>query len=169
MQESAYLEGHEEYIANLRRMPVFQRLEDGQLRTVLALSKLRKYAKGEVVINEGATDSWLYFIISGRVRVEKAGRKVGEIHGAGAVFGEMGALGERRRSATVRAHAETMCLAVDAAFLERLDEKDRSACFTVLYRMFVDILAERLCDTTRELAAAKDKMARLRKRIIDGD
>ncbi|BBD09045.1 cyclic nucleotide-binding domain-containing protein [Desulfovibrio ferrophilus] len=169
MQESAYLEGHEEYLANLRRMPLFHSMEDDQLRAVLSLSKLRKYDKGETIINEGAFDSWMYFIISGRVRVEKAGRKIGEICGSGSVFGEMGVLSEQERSATVRAHTDAMCLAVDASFLERLDEKDRNACYTVLYRMFVDILAERLRETTTELATAKEKMAVLRKKIVDGE
>lgn len=168
MQESAYLEGHEEYIANLRRMPLFQTMDDGQLKAVLSVSKLRKYDKGETIISEGSFDSWMYFIISGRVRIEKSGRKVGEICGTGAVFGEMGVLGDKERSATVRAHTGAMCLAVDASFLERLDEKDRNACYTVLYRMFVDILAERLRETTTELAVAMEKMAVLRKKIVDG-
>ncbi|MBU1003707.1 MAG: cyclic nucleotide-binding domain-containing protein [Proteobacteria bacterium] len=169
MQESAYLEGHEEYLANLRRMPLLHSMDDNQLRAMLSLSKLRKYDKGEIIISEGSIDAWMYFLISGRVRVEKTGRKVGEICGTGAVFGEMGVLGEKERSATVRAHTEAMCLAVDGSFLERLDDKDRNACYTVLYRMFVDILAERLRETTTELARAKEKMALLRKKIVDGE
>lgn len=169
MQETAYLDGHDEYIDNLRRMPVFHSLSNDQLRTILSMSKLRKYDKDEIILNEGAFDSWMYFIISGRVRVEKSGRKVGEIHGSGTVFGEMSIIRGQERSATVRAYTSTMCLAVDASFLDRMDERTRAACHTMLYRMFVDILADRLLETTEELASAKEKMAKLRKKIIDNE
>ena len=167
MQESAYLDGHDEYIANLRCMPVFNSLADEQLRTILSLSKLQKYEKGEAILNEGSVDSWMYFIISGRVRVEKGGCKIGDIQGTGAVFGEMGIIRGQERSATVRAHSDTMCLAVDASFLDRMDESARSTCYMVLYKMFVDIMAERLRETTQELATAKEKMSTLRKKIVD--
>lgn len=169
MQESSYLDGHDEYIANLRRMPVFNSLDDGQLRTILSLSRLHKYERGETIISEGAFDCWLYFIISGSVQVEKGGRRVGDIRGSGSVFGEMGILGARERSATVRALSEAMCLAVDASFLDRLDGEARSTCYAVFYRMFVDILAERLRQTTGELAAAREELDGFRRRAKGGD
>lgn len=168
MQESAYLEGREDLLASMKRMPAFTRLTDQHLKTILSLSKVRKYDKGEVILEEGTVDSWMYFIIQGSVRVEKTGKKIGEIHESGAVFGEMGVLGGCERSASVRAHADTMCLAVDASFLDRMDEKERAQCFSVLYRMFVEILAERLRTTSQQLAEAKDKMAVMRKKIVDG-
>ena len=169
MQETNYLDGHDEYIGNLRHMHVFGALDDEWLRTILSMSKLRKYDKGETILSEGAFDSWMYFIISGRVRVEKSGRKVGEIQGSGTVFGEMGAIRGKERSATVRAHTDAMCLAVDSSFLDRMGEHARAACYTVLYRMFVDILADRLRETTEELATAKEKMATLRRKLMDGE
>ncbi len=168
MHESSYLEGRQDLLASMKRMPAFSGLPDGHLKKILSLSKIRKYDKGESIIQEGTFDSWMYCIISGTVRVEKGGRKIGEIHGAGAVFGEMGLIDGSERSASVRAHAETMCLAVDASFLDRMEETERASCYSVLYRMFVEILAERLRTTSAELAEAKEKMAVLRKKIVDG-
>lgn len=169
MHESSYLKGREDLLASLKRMPAFSGLPDGHLKKILSLSKIRKYDKGETILEEGSFDSWMYCIISGDVRVEKGGKKIGEIHGVGAVFGEMGIIGGCERSASVRAHSETMCLAVDASFLDHMEEAERATCYSVLYRIFVEILAERLRTTSAELAEAKDKMAILRKKIVDAD
>lgn len=169
MQESPYLEGREDLMVSMKRMPAFATLPDGQLKKILSLSKIRKYEKGETILQEGSFDCWMYFIISGNVRVEKSGKKIGEIHGSGAVFGEMGVIDGSERSASVKALGDTMCLAVDASFLDRMDETERAFCYTVLYRLFVEILAERLRSTSNELAEAKEKMSILRKKIVDCD
>lgn len=168
MQESSYLEGREDLLASMKRMPAFAGLPDGHLKQILSLSKIRKYGKGETIIEEDALDCWMYFIISGDVRVEKGGKKIGQIHGAGSVFGEMGVIDGSKRSASVKAHRDTMCLSVDASFLDRMEEEERARTYSVLYRMFVEILAERLRNTSQELAEAKEKMAVLRKKIVDG-
>lgn len=161
MKETPFLAGRQDCLANLRRMTAFAGLDDEHLLTVLARSKVRKYAAGEVVLREGELDRTVYFLISGTVRVEKEGKKVGALAEPGDVFGEMGAIDGTSRSATVRAEADCMCLAVDGAFLDELDERRQAACRAVLYRMFAHALAERLRHASRELARARKALERL--------
>lgn len=158
MQETSYLEGRGDLLENMRRFPAFQTLSTEQLEMVLSLSKLRRYRPEEPIIEEGTLDSWMYFIISGTVSVEKRGQQIGEIEGAGAVFGEMGVIDWIERSASVVAQDETLCLAVDVSFLDRMDLADKAACYAALYRVFVHILAERLRKTSEALATANAKL-----------
>jgi len=158
VKETPFLAGREDCLANLRRMTAFAGLEDEHLKTVLSRSKIRVYGSGEVVLREGEMDRTVYFLISGNLRVEKEGKKVGALAEPGDVFGEMGIIDGSGRSATVRAEDDCMCLAVDGAFLDELDEHDRTACHSVLYRMFAHALAERLRQTSQELARAKKSL-----------
>lgn len=158
MKETPFLAGREDCLANLRRMTAFAGLEDDHLKTVLSRSKIRVYDPGEVVLQEGEKGLTVYFLISGNLRVEKEGKKVGGLGEPGDVFGEMGIIDGSGRSATVRAETGCMCLAVDGAFLDELNEHDRTACHSVLYRMFAHALAERLRQTSQELAKAKKSL-----------
>lgn len=155
MRETPFLAGREDCLANLRRMTAFAGLDDAHLRTLLSRSRIRAYDPGEVVLCEGDTDRTVYFLIAGSLRVEKAGARVGTLAGPGDVFGEMGVITGSGRTATVRAEAASMCLAVDGAFLDGLGEQDSAACQAVLYRMFAHTLAERLRHASQELARAR--------------
>ena len=158
MKETPFLTGREDCLANLRRMSSFAALDDEHLKTVLTHSKIRKYDPGEVVLREGEVDRMVYFLIAGAVRVEKEGKRVGVLAEPGDVFGEMGIIDGSGRSATVRTEEASMCLAVDGAFLDELNEHDRAACHSVLYRMFAHALAERLRQTSQELARARKSL-----------
>ncbi len=59
-----------------------------------------------------------------------------------------------------------MCLAVDSSFLDRMEGEEKATCYAVLYKLFAMILADRLRETSSELAEAKRKMGILRKKII---
>ena len=170
MRESPYLAGKDNYLEVMRKMAAFRDFDDAHLKTILTLSKIRVYDKGEHILDEGEFGTWLFFMIAGKARVEKDGKKISVLGHAGDVFGEMGVIDGSERSATVLADADgTMCLAVDASFLDRMAEADRTACYLILYQLFSRILADRLRCTVKELAEAKDKMATLRKKIVDRD
>ena len=161
MKETPFLAGREDCLPNLRRMTAFAEFGDAQLKTILAHSRIRKYAPGEVALQEGAVERMVYFLIGGSMRVEKEGKKVGGLAGPGDVFGEMGLIDGSARSATVRAESEAMCLAVDGTFLDELDEADRAACHSLLFRMFAHVLAERLRAANEEIARARKALERL--------
>jgi CRP-like cAMP-binding protein len=162
MKETPFLNGREDCLANLRRMSAFVEFGDEHLKTVLAHSRIRKYDANEVALQEGASDRMVYFLIAGAMRVEKEGKKVGSLAEPGDVFGEMGLIDGSARSATVRAETDAMCLAVDGAFLDELDEQDRAACHSMLYRMFAHVLAERLRHTNEEIARARKSLEKYR-------
>lgn len=168
MRESPYLSGKDNYLDVMRRMAAFKDFNDEHLKSILSLSKIRVYDKGEHILDEGEYGCWMFFIIAGKVRVEKDGKKISTLGHPGDVFGEMGIIDGSSRSATVVSDQDgTMCLAVDASFLDRLSETDRTSCYLILYQLFSRILADRLRTAVNELAVAKDKMATMRKKIVD--
>ena len=73
----------------------------------------------------------------------------------GDIFGEMGIVNETVRSASVIAMEESVCLAANASHIESLTGKDKHAFGYVLYRLFAQILADRLRLTNKELVKVK--------------
>ena len=85
-------------------------------RTVDRLAKTatrRSFAAGETIVREGDSGVAFYVIVSGRVRVERAGGgaalDLGEL-GSGDFFGELALIEEHARTATVTAVEETECV-----------------------------------------------------------
>ena len=90
------------------------------------------FKTGDVIIREGEEGDTAYFIVAGSVEVliGAGGRRVGAL-GAGEVFGEMCLIEPGPRSATVRALAETECLAASyEEFTAAIEEyPDRAVAF----------------------------------------
>jgi CRP-like cAMP-binding protein len=81
---------------------------------------------------------------------------------AGDVFGEMAILDGTARSASLYAIDETVCLATDASYLDRLSDNDRIAFTCILYHVFAELLSNRLRAMDEELVKVKEENQRLK-------
>ena len=143
-------------------LPPLRNFETSSLRQLLRLSKIREYKPGERIIKEGEHDPWIYFLLSGKVRVEKEGVEIVVIDKIGELFGEMRILDGLDRSASVFAETESTCLAADTSAVDRLTSEDERANFLLLlYRMFAEYIAIRLRLTNEELIKSKQKVVKL--------
>jgi CRP-like cAMP-binding protein len=162
MRESHYLKDTIKYLEKLKQIPTLEPFEDEDIKGLLALSKIRKYDAGELILEEGYYDSLIYFLISGKVRVLMHGEELHVLERTGDVFGEMSIIDSSPRSATVYAIDETVCLATDSSYVDRLSGNDKLAFCYILYRLFSEVLANRLRSTSEELIRLKDEVRRLR-------
>jgi len=133
--------------------------ETRNLGKLLRLSKIRQYEDGEQIIQEGDMDPWLYFLLSGKIRISKESEDISTINKKGEIFGEMRIVDDQSRSASVYAVGQTVCLAVDTSAGSRLttsEEKDERLDFLLLlYRIFAEYMTARLRLTNEELVRAK--------------
>jgi CRP-like cAMP-binding protein len=151
-----------ELIDKIKKLNVFNRFEENQIKEFVNVCTLKKFAKGEIIINEGSVDNWIYILISGSVKMLKGNQNFGIFKRVGEVFGEMRVIIDSPRSASIIADAETTCLAIDFAKFKSDFEKVQPVILTILYRMFAEILAVRLRKTTEELAEAIKEIERLK-------
>jgi len=159
MIESKYLKENIENIQRLMTIQALKHFETRNLGKLLRLSKIRQYEDGEQIIKEGDLDPWLYFLLSGKIRVVKDGVDISTINRKGEIFGEMRIIDDQSRSASVFAVGQTICLAVDTSAGSRLstsEEKDERLDFLLLlYRIFAEYITIRLRLTNEELVKAK--------------
>ncbi len=162
MIESEYLKDNLKYVEKLKKIPSFEDFSDKDLLGILEMSKLRQYEPGEVILKEGGYDSWIFFLISGKIKVVKNDESLSILKRTGDVFGEMGIIDASPRSATIYSVDKTVCLATDASYIDRLSGNDKYIFSSILYRVFSQILAERLRETSAELIKAKEEIERLK-------
>lgn len=156
------LQNHDELIQKVKMMATFRSFEKKDFYRILNFSRIREYQPGETILEEGSFDNWIFFIISGKVRVVRHDREIGVLSRTGDIFGEMGIIDGSARSASVSALEKTICLATDISFIDRLTGEDRLAFTAILYQLLAEILAVRLRTTSEELVRAREEIAALK-------
>jgi len=114
----------EQYIALLRKVPLFTGLKEEELRSLAEVTALRKFQKHSVILLAEEEGNTLFIIHKGKVKVSilsEDGREIVlSIFGDGEFFGEMSLLDGLPRSATVIALEDTEALILRRDDLLRL-------------------------------------------------
>ncbi len=136
----------------LQAMPLFRALTTEQLKTLIVGATEHDFPTGHVVIRQGETGHAVYIILTGRVRIVESVPDspvemfLGEL-GNGEIFGELGILRERPRSASVLTLEKTKCLKIsEETFLGALHDSPGMSI------ELLKVLARRLYDADRMLA-----------------
>lgn len=126
----------------LNKLPLFQSLEESNLRKVVSFLKLNKFEAGEQVIKKGDPGKNLFIIVSGRVEIlNDDGLQIAKL-GSGEVFGEMSILSGDPVIATVQVLEPTRVLYLDGDHFRKILNE-----FPSLQMYLACLLARRLADT----------------------
>jgi CRP-like cAMP-binding protein len=154
----------------LSKIPFLQAFGDEFLVDILNSSKVHKYSKATPIIVEGTYDSRFFLIISGSVKIIKDEVVVAQLENTGDIFGEIAIIDGCSRSASVISMEDTVCLAVDASILEKLNSRSQIKFCSIFYRLMSEKMATFLRKTTedfkesqRKLAEAESKLTELKK------
>jgi hypothetical protein len=108
--------GEIERMLELRRVPLFGRLDPEDLQRFAGVADERDFATGQVIVGEGEVGDELFVLLKGTVRVERAEKdgstRVLRTYGPGDHFGELAVLLERPRVATVVAQDDVRTLVI---------------------------------------------------------
>ena len=119
------------------------------------METIKTYKPGDIVIKEGTKGTSAYIILSGTVKVVKriGSKEIGMATlGDGQVFGEMGLIEDRPRSATVRADSTLKTRVIDREQFNELLKKNPSVLIPIMKSLFErlrqasEMLAERAVD-----------------------
>ena len=162
---SEYLEDSKELIARIRTIPLLRPFSERDIRGLIKLSRLVKYDPSDRIIEEGQLDNRIYFLIRGVVGVEKGGKIISRLRRVGDLFGEMGIIDGSPRSASIVAQTEAVCLVVDVSYMDRLEGDEKTAFAAVLYRVFAEILSNRLRLMDERVIRLSEENKRLQKEL----
>lgn len=156
-----------ELVDRLRKIPFLNAFQDQQLKNILSVSRILAYNPDEIIIPEGAIGGQFYVLLGGKVRVVKNQNQIASLCRAGDLFGELSALGNEIRTASVVAAEPTWCLELNPESLETLPPTERDACHSLIYRFIAQIVAARLKRTTDELALVTAELETTRRNLTE--
>lgn len=161
MREFAYIHEEGAVPKGLKGIPFLAHFERAHLDDILYSSSILECEPGDAVIEEGGTGSRIYILTSGEVEISKKGERLAVLNTVGDIFGELAALGDEMRSATVRAIKPTLLLAVDQKFLQDIKPKHEHPAFYAAFYEFLGRL------TAQRLRATSDLLSRMEARVAD--
>jgi CRP-like cAMP-binding protein len=129
----------------LRRVPLFQGLDDKHLQSLSRTFTDRTFAAGQTITSEGAGGVGFFVIEDGEAVVTVGGQERRTL-GPGEYFGEVALIDEGSRSATIEAKTDVRCYGLTPWQFRPLVEENASIAWPLLVSM-----AKRL----REVESAK--------------
>ena len=128
----------------LKKIKRFNEISEKDLPLFIKAGKFREYEPKETIIKEGNIDSWVYFLLSGTLKIQKNGRDIDTLKRLGDVFGEMDAFGGTSKSSSVIADSKSAILAIDTSVVNKQLQGDQTYFYNMIYKIFAEVLAERL-------------------------
>ena len=140
----------------LRRVQLFEGLDDSELAEILMLGMVKEHPKDAVIFEDGAFGESFYVIYEGSVRISKMFDHMGEealtVLGAGEFLGEMSFFDDEPRSARAVAHEDAKLLEIrNQALKTHLNE--RPAVALKFLWSFSRTLSKRVRDTNAKFSA----------------
>ena len=163
MNVDDFLKSNNELIKQLMRIPALKSVDGKDLQDLMDASRVGNYRSGEVIFEKGSTGKMIFYLISGEVRIVKGGYELLALHRTGDVFGDMGPIGGKTRSASIEAVGEVSCVEIDLSKLDKQSRNDTRKFRYLIFRGFAEILASRLESTTEQMLAVKTELAQLKK------
>jgi CRP-like cAMP-binding protein len=134
------LAGRDAYIEHLTQVSLFSGCGRDELRKLSRRTTDIPIAEGHVLVREGDPGLEFFVIVSGRAKVSRKGRKVGEL-GPGDFFGELSLLIDADRNATV-----TALTPMEAIVLSRREFEAALADAPRMTRKIMSGMARRLAE-----------------------
>jgi CRP/FNR family transcriptional regulator len=129
----------------LKRIRLFDSLTEKDLSDLSPKVMLREFKKNHVILHEEDTNSFMYIIVHGKVKIYQIGNQGKEVilsvHGSGEFFGEMSLIDGKTDPATVAAMEHSVI-----AIISRVD------FYSLLHsqKKMLENLLELLCSRLRE-------------------
>jgi len=123
-----------------QNISIFKNMSDEEIAFVVRDVEFLEYSPGEIIIQQGDTDSRIFLLLSGECRVLVNNRKVSIINNR-QTFGEFSPITKQKRSATIIANSATKVIAFDLA-LNQVEQKMKG--FSSLYTNIINELFKKI-------------------------
>ena len=164
MIDTAFLKSNDEIIDQLMRIPALNSMDGEDLKELMAASQTKDFCTGDIIFEEGSMGKLIFYLISGKVRITKNGRVLMTLQRTGDVFGEMGPIGGKSRSASVKAISDVNCIEIDLSAIDSKNKSNTHKFRYLLFRGFAEILAARLRYTNEQLLTLQTELDQLKNR-----
>ena len=162
MSASDCVKQNEELIGILKQFPALECSDDNELDNMLRQGEIRNYKPGEVILDQNSDANWVYYLISGKVRIIKHGKEFMVLRRIGDYIGQKGMVNGLIKAASVAAIDVTTLLAFDLSKVDGMAETENIPLKYLLFRVFAETFAYQLRLTSQALKDANLEIKRLK-------
>jgi len=162
MSASDCVKQNEELIGILKQFPALESSDDNELDNMLRQGEIRNYKPGEVILDQNSDASWVYYLISGKVRIIKHGKEFMVLRRIGDYIGQKGMVNGLIKAASVAAIDVTTLLAFDLSKVDGIAKTENIPLKYLLFRVFAETFAYQLRLTSQALKDANLEIKRLK-------
>ncbi len=130
------------------------------LRLVLKNGELLEVPAGVKLVEEGATDDDMYFLLDGSVAVKSGEKVILRLNTPGDVVGELAVISDQARSADVVTETRSRLVRVSTSFVRRWSANPKLV--VEFYTVFSHIMAAKLRETSRRARLYEDAVLEAR-------
>jgi serine/threonine protein phosphatase PrpC/CRP-like cAMP-binding protein len=149
----------------LKSVPLYKDLEYKELVRIYNITKVKKFAAGQMVLKEGEKAGKLFIILSGKVEVSHYNKPY-KIMKDGTHFAEMSLIDNQPASLSVKTLQETTFLIIQREDFLQLLQSDSVLAAKLLWR-FLFVISYRLRDMTEKYAELKQAYDELQSKQIE--
>jgi CRP-like cAMP-binding protein len=114
----------EKVVGFIGKVPGFSSLSSAEIeQMILPILSITTFRPGQIIIKQGDVANSVYFLYRGQAQVDIHFEKSEDVRffiEEGAIFGEMALVSHEKRSATISAISEVICLTVDVETFQNL-------------------------------------------------
>lgn len=124
----------------LKRVELFQELDEDQLDMILNNSSIRSFSPGETIFNQGEKADYLYVLIEGSIDLsvkskEDIGFMTSKIDKEGSIFGTPSLMEYPYYNVTATSIRYTKALAVEARYLRKIIDENPEIGIKIMKRL----------------------------------
>lgn len=151
----------DEVFSTLMKFSFFQNFSRKLIDQLVQVAVYRVVGRGDALLVQGQLNSNLYILLSGRLGVLVDGIKVAVLDKPGDLVGEMSVISHRPCSATILAESDTELYVLRADELKAKKGPDQDVIELLLYRIYSQVLADKLEMTNQKAKRIEEMNSRL--------
>ena len=132
-------------VNTLRKIPVFAGLLDDEYQQLLAVCKVSHFKQGDVIFKENDASLDMFVLLSGEVEMQTRSSGTIYVMKPGDLFGEMGVISQKRRTASANVAAPSALLHISKDRFDLLLGKSPVICAKIM-RNVAKVLSDRLLE-----------------------
>jgi signal transduction histidine kinase/CRP-like cAMP-binding protein/ActR/RegA family two-component response regulator len=147
-----------EILKILKNANRFDQFSETQLGPLISLSEIRRYEKGGVVLAESQINDMVFVLLGGEVAVYAGDEFIVKFDQQGSLVGEMSVITKSLTVASVIAETDSVIFAIPS---QKVFESEQLEIKSLLYKVFLDILTEKLTATTQRVIGFQETSEQL--------
>jgi signal transduction histidine kinase/CRP-like cAMP-binding protein/ActR/RegA family two-component response regulator len=138
----------QEILKILNLSSLFNQFDDEQLMELISISRVDSFEKGDKILVEATENDQVYILLEGQIVVYAEDEFILSLQRQGDIFGEMSVITKSLTTATVYADSDVDVFTISS---NNIYESGEHALRSMIFKVFLDILTEKLTRTTNKV------------------